>query len=220
MSHLSVTCGLSLSRILIFSWLAFAANLLPGLASSSPKPYASMDAAHALQSNQISRGDVDGHNMSCEPANEASDVRQNRWFSPFAMQGTASITAIVINQSTFRRMSKQPAAPETTVAGLPADFQTLQQVELDVLKSLDIAASAVEELAKVDGADKATLEQQVTDFLDTVKARTGWAAHTQRGAQLHYLCTAAAEDVVLTRFVGPSDPADRALQYLIHTVVW
>ena len=80
-------------------------------------------------------------------------------------------------------MSQQPAATDSTGAGLPADFQTLQQVELDVLKSLDNAASAVEELAKVDGADKATLEQQVTEFLDTVKVRAGWAAYALRGTQ-------------------------------------
>ena len=68
-------------------------------------------------------------------------------------------------------MSEQPSAPAAVPSppALPADFQTLQQVELDVLKSLDLAAAAVEELAKVDGADRATLERLTTDFLETVK---------------------------------------------------
>ena len=94
-------------------------------------------------------------------------------------------------------MSQQPPAPDSTVAGLPADFQTLQQVELDVLKSLDIAASAVEELAKVDAADKAKLEQLVTDFLDTVKVRGGRAGRAQsRGTPFAHLCTAAQTEAV------------------------
>jgi hypothetical protein len=68
-------------------------------------------------------------------------------------------------------MSQQPAAPPAVDSSpaLPADFQTLQQVELDVLQSLELAAAAVQELSKVDGADKATLERLTTDFLDTVK---------------------------------------------------
>ena len=89
------------------------------------------------------------------------------------------------------RMSQQAPAPISSVAALPADFQTLQQVELDILKSLDTAASAVEELAKVDGADRATLERLVTDFLDTVKVRIA-VSWEPKQASLLRKCTAAA----------------------------
>ena len=87
-------------------------------------------------------------------------------------------------------MSQQLPEPVTTPAGLPADFQTLQQVELDVLKSLDIAASTIEELAKVDGADRPTLERLVADFLDTVKVHDCAAAQVITGLTVR--CTQAA----------------------------